>query len=95
MREDDVAMIRRHVKISGRVQGVFFRDACQRKATEIGVAGWVRNAPDGTVEAIFEGEPGVIEAMCDWCCSGPEQARVEHIDITDEEPQGDTSFEVR
>ena len=88
-------MIRRQVRIHGRVQAVFFRDACQTEANRAGVVGWVRNAPDGTVEAVFEGEPGAVQAMCNWCRSGPEQADVEHIEVTEEEPQGDTSFDVR
>lgn len=90
-----MGVIRRHVRITGRVQGVFFRDACHTKSIELRVAGWVRNAAEGTVEAVFEGEPGAVEAMCDWCRTGPEQARVEHVEVTDEEPQGATSFEVR
>jgi acylphosphatase len=88
-------MIRRQVRISGRVQGVFFRDSCQTKASRAGVVGWVRNAPDGTVEAVFEGGPDAVQTMCDWCRNGPEQADVDHIEVTEEEPQGDTSFDVR
>lgn len=88
-------MIRRHVTIYGRVQGVFFRDSCRTEASRLDVAGWVLNAPDGTVEAVFEGESDAVEAMCDWCRSGPEQAHVERVEVTEEDPQGDTSFQVR
>ncbi len=88
-------MIRRHVRASGQVQGVFFRDACQTEANRVGGAGWVRNAADGTVEAVFEGEPDAVEAMCDWCRSGSDSAHVEDVKVTDEKPRGDTSFQVR
>ena len=88
-------MIRRKVRVHGQVQGVFFRDACEKEAVRQGVAGEVTNAPDGTVVAVFEGEPSAVEAMCDWCRSGSDQADVEHIEVSEEEPQGDTSFHVR
>ncbi len=89
------AMIRRRVIVQGQVQGVFFRDTCHTEAGKAGVSGWVRNAADGTVEAIFEGNRAAVEAMCEWCRTGSEGAEVRSVEVFDEEPQGDTSFQVR
>ena len=69
--------IRRRVVVSGRVQGVFFRGAAQAAARAGGVDGWVRNLPDGRVEAVFEGEPSAVEALVEFCRHGPRGARVE------------------
>ncbi len=88
--------IRRHVVVSGRVQGVFFRDSTQREARRLGVAGWVRNVDDGTVEAVFEGECGAVKAMVDFCRRGPERARVENVQVDSGEPvEGLRDFEIR
>ncbi len=87
--------IRQRVVVHGRVQGVFFRDTCRREAASRAVAGWVRNCPDGTVEAVFEGEQSAVEAMTQWCRSGPAYATVERVDVAEEEPTGERSFEVR
>ncbi|MEJ7705951.1 MAG: acylphosphatase [Nocardioidaceae bacterium] len=87
-------MIRRRVRVHGHVQGVFFRDACQGEAAAAGVNGWVRNCSDGTVEAVFEGEESAVKTLSEWCRQGPPKARVNHIDIVDEEPDGESSFEV-
>jgi acylphosphatase len=74
-------MIRRAVVVHGRVQGVAFRHyACQR-ALELGVTGWVRNLPDGSVEGLFEGDETAVNAMVEWCRSGPPAARVERLDL--------------
>lgn len=81
--------------ISGRVQGVFFRDSCAREARAHGVAGWVRNLPDGDVEATFEGTPTAVEALLAWCREGPPRARVDAVSVHDEEPTGETRFGVR
>ena len=81
--------------IHGRVQGVFFRDTVRRQASSRGVAGWVRNRPDGTVEAVFEGEPDAVEAMVAFCRSGPRGAQVERVEVEEEEPQRLAGFEVR
>ena len=87
---------RRHVIVSGRVQGVFFRDTTRRKARERGVHGWVRNAHDGTVEAVFEGEPAAVEAMLDFCRRGPERARVDRLEVQTDQPlEGLEGFEIR
>ena len=88
-------MTRRRVIVSGRVQGVFFRDTTRRRAEAVGVAGWIRNAPDGTVEAVFEGEPRAVEEMVEFCRRGPGRAEVSSVEVTDEEPEGLSGFEIR
>ncbi|MEJ2169806.1 MAG: acylphosphatase [Desulfobacterales bacterium] len=70
-----------HVIISGRVQGVFFRAETQRVAERFGVVGWVRNRPDGTVEAVFEGEQRAIDAVLGWCNEGPHLAAVDKVKV--------------
>jgi acylphosphatase len=90
-----VNVVRRRVVISGRVQGVFFRDSCRVEAHRYGVAGWVRNASDGRVEAVFEGEPAAVERLVAWCHHGPSRARVDDVVVVDEPPAGVTSFVVR
>ncbi|WP_432004218.1 acylphosphatase [Streptomyces sioyaensis] len=88
-------MIRRHVVVSGDVQGVFFRDTCRRTAEEHAVAGWVRNRPDGTVEAVFEGAPERVQKLVDWAHDGPPLATVGAVSVQEEEPEGLTGFAVR
>lgn len=80
--------------IAGRVQGVFFRDTCEREASAAGVTGFVRNLRDGRVEAAFEGDPDAVERMVAWCRHGPPRAVVEQVDVVDEEPKGDAAFHV-
>jgi acylphosphatase len=87
-------MRRVHVFVTGRVQGVFFRASCAEEARSLGVAGWVRNAPDGRVEAVFEGPEAVVEAMVGWCRRGPAHARVDGVEVRDEEPAGVEGFRV-
>jgi acylphosphatase len=77
------------------VQGVFFRAEAQARAESLGVAGWVRNAEDGSVEAVFEGDEERVESMLDWCRRGPSGARVDDVEVETEEPTGETSFSVR
>jgi acylphosphatase len=77
------------------VQGVFFRDTTRRQAVSRGIAGWVRNRPDGTVEAVFEGEPQAVEAMLAFCREGPRGAVVDRVEVAEEEPEGLSGFEVR
>jgi acylphosphatase len=89
-----VKVIRRRVVVHGRVQGVFFRDTCRREARAAGVAGWVRNRPDGTVEAVFEGTDEAVRRMVDWCRTGPPYADVDRIDVADEQPTGEIGFAV-
>lgn len=94
MQQDDHTRAR--VRISGRVQGVFFRDSTRRKARELGLTGYVTNTPDGDVEAIFEGPTKGVEEMVRWCEQGPPEASVENVDVDYEPAQGDlTGFEVR
>jgi acylphosphatase len=85
-------LVRRHVVVRGRVQGVFFRDTCSRLARADGVTGWVRNQPDGSVEAVFEGETEAVERMVSWCRHGPPRAIVTGVEIRDEPPGGETMF---
>ncbi len=73
--------IRAHVLVSGRVQGVFFRAATKREADSLGVKGWVRNTPEGEVEAVFEGEEDVVKMLVDFCKHGPPRARVTNVDV--------------
>jgi acylphosphatase len=87
-----MARVRKHVVVSGRVQGVFFRDSVRRLAEQHGVAGWVRNTWDGTVEAVFEGEPDAVERLVDFCRKGPPHAAVEQVDARTEPPEGLTDF---
>jgi acylphosphatase len=88
-------VIRRRVVAHGRVQGVFFRDTIRRAAEQRGVTGLVRNVPDGTVEAVFEGEPEAVERMVELCRTGPRGAEVERLQVEDEEPEGLRGFTVR
>lgn len=73
---------------------MFFRDTCERAAAAAGVAGLVRNRSDGRVEAVFEGEPDSVERMVRWARTGPSRAVVEHVEIHNEEPIGETTFRV-
>jgi acylphosphatase len=88
-------MVRRRVFISGEVQGVFFRDTCRRNAVRHGVHGWVRNLPDGRVEAVFEGAKEPVERLVAWAHEGPRGATVTDIDVHVERPEGLTAFTVR
>ena len=90
-----MATIGRRVLVTGLVQGVWFRQTTADVAREAGVAGWVRNLPDGRVEALLEGEPMAVEAVVAWCHRGPPAARVDSIDITDVPPTGAADFAVR
>lgn len=73
--------ITKHVRLYGRVQGVFFRESMHRKAEELGVAGWVRNRRDGSVEAMLHGTPEAVDAVVRWAETGPEMARVERVEV--------------
>jgi acylphosphatase len=85
-------VVRYRVLISGRVQGVFFRDACRRMAREHGVSGWVRNLPDGRVEAVFEGRAEDVDRLVDWARRGPSRAVVEGVAVRAEPPEGLSTF---
>jgi acylphosphatase len=87
--------IRRRVRVTGQVQGVFFRDSARRQAQQRDVAGWVTNRPDGSVEAVFEGESDAVADMVAFAQSGPRGATVANVEVADEEPEGLSGFEVR
>lgn len=87
-------MIRRRIVVHGIVQGVFFRDTVRQRARSAGVSGWVRNNWDGTVEAVFEGEPEAVERLVDFCRKGPRGAVVDRIEVVEETPEGLRGFEV-
>ena len=87
-------MERRHVFIYGFVQGVGFRFGVERAATSRGVSGWVRNRPDGAVEAVFEGEREDVEALVAFCRQGPRGADVERVDVRTESLEGLAGFHV-
>jgi acylphosphatase len=86
--------VRVHVQVSGRVQGVWFRDSCRERARAEGVGGWIRNRGDGAVEAEFEGPPAPVERMVAWCRTGPPRARVDAVDVTTVPTSGDPRFRV-
>jgi acylphosphatase len=81
-------MERAHLFISGKVQGVFFRDSTCQEAAKLGVTGWVRNLRDGRVEAVLEGDPKAVQELVTWCHEGPPRARVEDLEVKEEEPTG-------
>ncbi len=76
---------RLHVFVSGKVQGVYFRQNTAQKAQELNVFGWVRNLKDGRVEAVFEGEKESVHKMVNWCSNGPKDAAVVNMEVTDED----------
>lgn len=80
--------VRAHVLIEGRVQGVSFRAYTRDKARAAGVEGWVRNLPDGRVEAVFEGTRPAVQRLVTWCYSGPTGASVERVEVSWQEPTG-------
>jgi len=87
--------VARRVVVHGNVQGVFFRDTARRRAESRGVSGWVRNRPDGTVEALFEGAPDAVESMVAFARDGPRGAQVERVDVSEAEVEGAAGFEIR
>jgi acylphosphatase len=91
-----VTILRAHLSIRGRVQGVNFRYFTHLQALSLGLTGWVRNLWDGRVEVVFEGEEASVRKMVEWCQSGPPAARVDAVDVTWEPPSGEfADFEVR
>lgn len=81
--------------MSGRVQGVWFRQSCRELAAASGVRGWVRNNTDGSVEAVLEGEPAAVDRVAAWMGHGPTHAEVRAVRLTEEAPVGEGAFEVR
>ncbi|HEY7148890.1 MAG TPA: acylphosphatase [Gaiellaceae bacterium] len=88
-------MKRAHVFVRGSVQGVFFRAETRDRARSLGLDGWVRNNPDGAVEAVFEGDDERVESMVAWTRRGPAGARVDVVDLTWATPEGETGFSIR
>jgi acylphosphatase len=87
-------IVRRRVKVYGRVQGVGFRETCRREAIRLGVGGFVRNVGDGSVEAVFEGPAVEVEQMLAWCQRGPRLAHVRRVEVSDEAPTGASGFSI-
>jgi len=87
-------MVRRRLRVTGRVQGVWFRESCRQVADRLGVAGSVRNRADGSVEVVAEGPPAEVEALVVWCRSGPRAAEVTGVEVVEEEPVGLAGFRV-
>ena len=93
---DKLPVVRVHVYVSGRVQGVFYRSNTRRKALELGLTGWVRNLPDGRVEAIVEGEENRVDELIQWCRRGSPSAAVTGLEVERETPTGEfATFGVR
>ena len=88
-------MIRRRVVVHGFVQGVFFRDTLRRHAGSLDVSGWARNTREGTVEAVFEGDPDAVERMVALSREGPSGARVDRVEVVDEPLEGLAGFSIR
>ena len=91
---DDVDVVRVRVLVSGAVQGVFYRQTCASRARAAGLAGFVRNRPDGRVEAAFEGPEADVRELVSWCRAGPPDAEVDDVDVVDEAPTGERGFRV-
>ena len=89
-----IRRVRRHLVVHGRVQGVWFRDSMRREAKRLGVFGWVRNRPDGAVEAALEGDEDAVDRMVAWCDHGPPGARVLRVETRSEPPEGLTDFRI-
>ncbi|OFW65120.1 MAG: acylphosphatase [Actinobacteria bacterium RBG_13_63_9] len=85
-------LVRVHIFVEGRVQGVNFRSSAWKEANRLGVSGWARNLPDGRVEAVYEGSREAVEELLDWTRHGPEWARVTAMAIHDGEPRGERGF---
>jgi acylphosphatase len=83
--------VRAHVFVTGKVQGVYFRQNTLNVATEHGVYGWVRNLPDGRVEAVLEGGEEAVEKVVEWCHTGPPAARVDMVDVRRDRYSGEFS----
>lgn len=88
-------VVRRRVIVCGRVQGVFFRDSTRQRARAHGVAGWIRNRGDGAVEAVIEGAPDAVQRLLRFVHTGPPGARVDRVEVSEEEPEGLSGFSIR
>jgi acylphosphatase len=83
--------VRVHIFVSGRVQGVFYRQSTQLQAQSLGVYGWIKNLPDGRVEGVFEGEESAVKSLVDYCRDGPSAARVENVGVNPEKYKAEFS----
>jgi acylphosphatase len=90
-----MAKVAYRVRVYGRVQGVFFRTSMKEVAEDLGVDGWVRNMPDGSVEALVSGEEEKVEKILEWCRRGPELARVDRVEITPADPPTEKGFHIK
>jgi acylphosphatase len=88
-------LVRARVRVTGRVQGVFFRAETRERARSLALGGWVRNAWDGSVEAEFEGPQERVRSMVEWCRRGPTLADVDDVAVEWSEPQGERTFQIR
>lgn len=87
--------VRKHLYVSGRVQGVFYRDTCRRVAEEAQVAGWATNLPDGRVEVVLEGDDDAVDRVVGWCHEGTPYSEVANMEVTEEPPEGLEDFKIR
>jgi acylphosphatase len=90
-----MAEVARHVRVTGHVQGVFYRAWAQGQARELAISGWIRNCQDGSVEAHLQGEDGNVDRMIDRLRNGPSNARVDDVEVEDTEPASTGRFELR
>ena len=90
-----MSLVALHVRVTGSVQGVFFRGWTRDKANELGVTGWVRNSPDGSVDGHLEGDKLAVQQLVDWLHQGPPSAQVTAVEVEVVEPAGSNGFEVR
>jgi len=88
-------LLRLRLRVRGRVQGVWFRESTRLEAEKLGVNGWVRNCPDGSVEAVLEGTPEAVRRLEAWCGRGPTAARVVEVRVSEEPPTGEVGFRVK
>jgi acylphosphatase len=88
------AVVRVRAVVSGRVQGVWYRESCRREAERLGVGGWVRNRPDGRVEIEAEGPRPAVDALLTWAGHGPPRAVVDRMAVDDRPPLGESRFRV-
>ncbi len=91
----DPVRVRARVFVSGRVQGVWFRESCREQAVALGLGGWVRNRSDGRVEVVIEGPEAAVERLVAWCHEGPSHARVDGVEVLREAATGEPGFHVR
>lgn len=83
-----------HLMISGKVQGVFYRASAKEKALELALSGWIKNTPDGSVEATVSGSDEAVQQFVDWCRQGPPRAEVSQVSVTPKPDSGFAGFEV-